>query len=222
MDNNNKTVVVTGGAGYIGTHVVIKLYQAGYSPVIIDNFCNSSPTVIEKLELLIGQRIEVANLDLRDADALASLFARARPQAIIHCAGLKAVGESVDHPVMYYEQNIGSTLTLLNQMDKVGCEQIVFSSSATVYGETGEVPSLEDARTCPANPYGRTKLFIEEIIRDWSAIGGSRSAALLRYFNPIGAHESGIIGEDPKGIPNNLIPLMLEWLLASVTHIRVW
>lgn len=222
MNNNNKTVVVTGGAGYIGTHVVIKLYQAGYSPVIIDNFCNSSPTVIEKLELLIGQRIEVANLDLRDADALASLFARARPQAIIHCAGLKAVGESVDHPVMYYEQNIGSTLTLLNQMDKVGCEQIVFSSSATVYGETVKVPSPEDARTCPANPYGRTKLFIEEIIRDWSAIGGNRSAALLRYFNPIGAHESGIIGENPKGIPNNLMPLMLEVAIGKREALSVF
>jgi len=210
MSQTDKTVIVTGGAGYIGSHIVVKLCQAGYIPVILDNFSNSAPSVAKRLESLAGTSIEVARLDMRDEDGVASLFARARPRAVIHCAGLKAVGESVSHPVLYYEQNIGGTLTLLKQMDAVECRQIVFSSSATVYGEVAEVPSCETSRTGPSNPYGRTKLFIEEIIRDWTATGGARSAALLRYFNPIGADESGLIGENPKGIPNNLMPLILE------------
>ena len=210
MSQDNNTVIVTGGAGYIGSHVVVKLREAGYTPVIIDNFYNSSPSVVGKLEMLTGSSIEVAELDMRDAAGLAALFAKTQPRAVIHCAGLKAVGESVDHPVMYYEQNIGGTLSLLNQMDAAACRQIVFSSSATVYGEAAEVPSRETTRTGPTNPYGRTKLFIEDIIRDWSVAGEGRSAALLRYFNPIGADESGLIGENPKGIPNNLMPLILE------------
>lgn len=141
---------------------------------------------------------------------MSSLFVRTRPQAVIHCAGLKAVGESVDHPLMYYDHNICGTLNLLKQMDVVGCRQIVFSSSATVYGENPEVPSCETSYTKPTNPYGRTKLFIEEIIRDWSMVANDRSATISRYFNPIGADVSGLIGENPKGTPNNLMPLMLE------------
>ena len=222
MSQGNNTVIVTGGAGYIGSHVVVKLCQVGYIPVIIDNFYNSSPSVAGKLEMLTGSSIEIAELDMRDAAGLASLFAHTRPQAVIHCAGLKAVGESVDHPVMYYEQNIGGTLTLLKQMDAVGCRQIVFSSSATVYGEASDPPFCEDARTYPSNPYGRTKLFIEEIIRDWSATGEGRSAALLRYFNPIGADESGLIGENPKGIPNNLMPLMLDVAIGKRDELSVF
>ena len=210
MSKADTTVIVTGGAGYIGSHVVVKLCDAGYTPVIVDNFYNSSPSVVGKLEMLTGIPVEVAELDIRDAAGLGSLFARIQPAAVIHCAGLKAVGESVDYPVMYYEQNIGSTLNLLTQMDAAGCRQIVFSSSATVYGEVSAPPFREDANTGPTNPYGRTKLFIEEILRDWSAVGDGRSAVLLRYFNPIGAHNSGLIGESPKGVPNNLMPLILD------------
>ena len=210
MSKADTTVIVTGGAGYIGSHVVVKLCEAGYTTVIVDNFYNSSPSVVGKLEMLTGIPVEVAELDIRDAAGLGSLFARIQPAAVIHCAGLKAVGESVDHPVMYYEQNIGGTLNLLTQMDAAGCRQIVFSSSATVYGEVSAPPFREDANTGPTNPYGRTKLFIEEILRDWSAVGDGRSAVLLRYFNPIGAHNSGLIGESPKGVPNNLMPLILD------------
>ena len=222
MKNGNKTVIVTGGAGYIGSHIIVKLFEAGYSPVIIDNFCNSSPSVISNLEVLTGCKICVAELDMLDAAGLSSLFVRTQPTAVIHCAGLKAVGESVNKPIKYYEQNIVGTLTLLKQMDVVGCRQIVFSSSATVYGETAEVPSRETSRTGPTSPYGRTKLFIEEIIQDWSATGDGRSAALLRYFNPIGAHESGLIGENPKGIPNNLMPLMLEVAIGKRVDLAVF
>ena len=210
MSKADTTVIVTGGAGYIGSHVVVKLCEAGYTPVIVDNFYNSSPSVVGKLEMLTGIPVEVAELDIRDAAGLGSLFARTKPVAVIHCAGLKAVGESVDHPVMYYEQNIGGTLNRLTPMDAAGCRQIVFSSSATVYGEVSAPPFREDANTGPTNPYGRTKLFIEEILRDWSAVGDGRSAVLLRYFNPIGAHNSGLIGESPKGVPNNLMPLILD------------
>ena len=210
MGQDNNTVIVTGGAGYIGSHIVVKLCEAGYIPVIIDNFYNSSPSVVGKLEMLTGNSIEVALLDMRDEAGLAALFTKTQPSVVIHCAGLKAVGESVDHPVMYYEQNIGGTLNLLNQMDAAACRQIVFSSSATVYGEVARAPSPETSRTGPTNPYGRTKLFIEEIIRDWSVAGVGRSAALLRYFKPVGADASGLIGENPRGIPNNLMPLMLD------------
>ena len=210
MSKAKNTVIVTGGAGYIGSHIVVKLCQSGYAPVIVDNFYNSSASVTGRLEMLAGTGIEITEMDIRDASGLAALFERTQPSAVIHCAGLKAVGESVSHPVMYYEQNIGGSLNLLKQMDAAGCRRIVFSSSATVYGEAAEVPSRETSLTGPTNPYGRTKLFIEDIIRDWSVAGEGRSAALLRYFNPIGADESGLIGENPNGIPNNLMPLILE------------
>ena len=172
--------------------------------------------------MLNDSTIEVAALDIRDAAGLAALFAKTQPSAVIHCAGLKAVGESVDRPVMYYEQNIGGTLNLLKQMDAAGCRQIVFSSSATVYSEVAEVPFRETSQTGPINPYGRTKLFIEEIIRDWSAAGNGRSAAMLRYFNPIGADVSGLIGENPKCIPNNLMPLVLDVAIGERNQLSVF
>ena len=222
MGQDNNTVIVTGGAGYVGSHVVIKLRDAGYRTIVIDNFCNSSPSVVGKLELLTGTSIEVAELDMRDAAGLAALFAKTQPVVVVHCAGLKAVGESVNHPVMYYEQNVGGTLNLLNQMDAAECRQIVFSSSATVYGEAAVVPSCETSPTAPTNPYGRTKLFIEKIIRDWSVAGVGRSAALLRYFNPIGADASGLIGENPRGIPNNLMPLMLDVAIGKRDELLVF
>ena len=222
MGQDENTVIVTGGAGFVGSHVVIKLCEAGYRTIIIDNFCNSSPSVVGKLELLTGTSIEVAELDMRDAAGLAALFAKTQPVAVVHCAGLKAVGESVTHPVMYYEQNVGGTLNLLNQMDAAECRQIVFSSSATVYGEAAMVPTCETSPTAPTNPYGRTKLFIEKIIRDWGVAGVGRSAALLRYFNPIGADASGLIGENPRGIPNNLMPLMLDVAIGKRDELLVF
>lgn len=222
MGRHKNTVIVTGGAGYVGSHVVIQLCAAGYRPIIIDNFCNSSPSVAGKLELLTGTSIEVAELDMRDTAGLAALFAKTQPVVVVHCAGLKAVGESVNHPVMYYEQNVGGTLNLLNQMDAAECRQIVFSSSATVYGEAAVVPSCETSPTDPTNPYGRTKLFIEKIIRDWCVAGVGKSAALLRYFNPIGADASGLIGENPRGIPNNLMPLMLDVAIGKRDELLVF
>ena len=222
MIQDNNIIIVTGGAGYVGSHVVVKLCESGYKPVIIDNFYNSIPSVTGKLEILTGSSIEVAALDIRDVAGLAALFTKIQPSAVIHCAGLKAVGESFDHPLMYYEQNIGGTLNLLNQMDAVGCRRIVFSSSATVYGEAAKVPFRETSYTGPTNPYGRTKLFIEEIIRDWSVAGDDRSAALLRYFNPIGADAAGLIGENSKGIPNNLMPLMMDVAIGKRDELSVF
>ena len=210
MIQGKKKIIVTGGAGYIGSHVVVKLCLAGYEPVIVDNFHNSSPEVVAKLEMLTGTRVPVVSLDICCESGMASLFERELPYAVIHCAGLKAVAESVNDPMMYYDKNIGGTIQLLKQMDKVGCRRLAFSSSATVYGESGQVPFTEDSPTDPVNPYGRTKLFIEHIIRDWTVAGEDRSAVILRYFNPIGADESGLIGENPKGTPNNLMPLILD------------
>lgn len=210
MKENSRNVVVTGGAGYIGSHVVLKLLNAGYVPIILDNFQNSSPSIVYGLERIAGTEIEVAELDICDRGEVATFFSRNEPIAVIHCAGLKAVGESVSNPILYFEKNVGGTLNLLRHMDEAGCRHIVFSSSATVYGVSGNIPCREDSMTLPCNPYGRSKLFIEEIIRDWCSSGDGRSATLLRYFNPIGADESGLIGEWPKGIPNNLMPLILE------------
>lgn len=209
MPKVSDRVMVTGGAGYIGSHVVVKLCEAGYRPLVVDNFCNSSRSVTGRLEKLTGRAIEVMELDILDQNGLASVFEKARPMAVIHCAGLKSVSESVGNPLKYYEQNIGGTMNLLKQMDNFSCKQIVYSSSATVYGEASKPPFDELAKTAPSNPYGRTKLFIEDIMRDWSAANEGRSAALMRYFNPIGADVSGLIGENPNGIANNLMPLIL-------------
>ena len=222
MSRDKNTVIVTGGAGYIGSHVVIKLHKSGYKPVIIDNFYNSSSSVVGKLETLTGSSIEAVQLDIRDAAGLGSLFERMRPQAVIHCAGLKSVSESVDQPLLYYNQNVCGTINLLKQMDLVECRQIVFSSSATVYGEASDPPFQEDARTFPSSPYGRTKLFIEDIVRDWTAVEDNRSSVILRYFNPIGADVSGLIGENPKGIPNNLMPLLLDVAIGKRAGLSVF
>ena len=222
MQHPNRTVIVTGGAGYVGSHVVIKLHEAGYIPLILDNFFNSSKSVIGGIEAITGTKIEAVKLDVRDAAGLASLFARTQPFAVIHCAGLKAVAESVQKPLLYFEQNICGTVNLLKQMEATGCRRIVFSSSATVYGHMVEALLREDTETSPLNPYGRTKLFIEEIIRDWCAVEEKRSAVLLRYFNPIGADASGLIGESPKNIPNNLMPLILQVAAGNCEKLSVY
>lgn len=198
-------VIVTGGAGYIGSHTVVQLVGAGHEPVILDNFANSKPAAITRVSEIVGRDIEWHEVDLTDQDATAKVFDKVRPDAVIHFAGLKAVGESVEQPLRYYETNFGSTFSVLHAMEKVGCDLLVFSSSATVYGEA-DVPFVETEENLSSlSPYGYTKLAQERILTDVVAATGMK-VGLLRYFNPVGAHPSGRIGEDPLGIPNNLMP----------------
>ena len=205
------SVLLTGGAGFIGSHVAVELIGAGYDTVIADDFSNSSPDVITNLYKITGKRIPCYEINAADSAAMKRLFDENRIDAVIHCAGFKAVGESVAEPIKYYRNNIDTTLTVLEQMKAHGCEVIVFSSSATVYGSLNPVPFTEEmsAGDC-TNPYGKTKYFIEEILKDAANADKLLSTVLLRYFNPIGAHESGLIGEKPNGIPNNLMPYITQ------------
>ena len=205
------SVLLTGGAGFIGSHVAVELIGAGYDTVIADDFSNSSPDVITNLYKITGRRIPCYEINAADSAAMKRLFDENRIDAVIHCAGFKAVGESVAEPIKYYQNNIDTTLTVLEQMKAHGCETIVFSSSATVYGSLNPVPFTEEmsAGGC-TSPYGKTKYFIEEILKDAANADKSLSTVLLRYFNPIGAHESGLIGEKPNGIPNNLMPYITQ------------
>lgn len=203
-------VLVTGGAGYIGSHTLIELIAAGHEPFVVDNFDNSVPEALHRVGSLVQAPIQFARLDIRDRDALAAIFEDHRPEAVIHFAGLKAVGESAQRAQDYYDVNIAGTISLLAAMDQVGCRRIVFSSSATVYGTPQYLP-FDEAHPCaPTNVYGRTKHMAETILQDWQAAQDSASAVLLRYFNPVGAHVSGQIGEDPQGIPNNLVPFIAQ------------
>ncbi len=203
-------VLVTGGAGYIGSHTCIEMLNAGYEVVVVDNLDNSSVESLARVEKISGKKVKFYEKDLRDKAALEQIFAENDIQSVIHFAGLKAVGESVAKPVEYYDNNLISTLVLLETMQKFGVKRIVFSSSATVYGVAKEMPLKEGMPLGAINPYGRTKLFIEEMLRDLFVADNTWSIAILRYFNPIGAHESGLIGEDPKGIPNNLMPYISQ------------
>ncbi|MCM3788900.1 UDP-glucose 4-epimerase GalE [Domibacillus indicus] len=203
-------VLVTGGAGFIGSHTALLLLEAGYEIVIADNFLNSSPEVLKRIEMLASRPVSFVELDLRDEEALDRLFSYHEFDSVIHFAGLKAVGESVEKPLYYYENNIGSTLTLCKVMEKFNVVKLVFSSSATVYGVPDEVPIVENIPLYSTNPYGRTKLMIEEILKDIHTANPNWRISLLRYFNPLGAHESGEIGEDPNGIPNNLMPYITQ------------
>lgn len=203
-------VLVTGGAGYIGSHTCVELLNAGFEPVVVDNLCNSSRASIERVETITGKRLEFVELDLRDAVGLSALFARHRFDAVIHFAGLKAVGESVTQPVRYYENNLVSTLRLLECMRAANVRKLVFSSSATVYGVPRQNPIDESFPLSATNPYGRTKLFIEEMLRDLARAEPGWDLSILRYFNPVGAHASGLIGEDPRGVPNNLMPYAMQ------------
>lgn len=205
------SVLLTGGAGFIGSHVAVELIGAGYDTVIADDFSNSSPDVITNLYKITGKRIPCYEINAADSAAMKRLFDENRIDSVIHCAGFKAVGESVAEPIKYYRNNIDTTLTVLEQMKAHGCEVIVFSSSATVYGSLNPVPFTEEmsAGDC-TNPYGKTKYFIEEILKDAANADKLLSTVLLRYFNPIGAHESGLIGEKPNGIPNNLMPYITQ------------
>ncbi len=214
-------VLVSGGAGYIGSHTVVKLVEAGHDVVIVDDFSNAVPAVLGRLEALTGQAIECHSFDLCDHDKTEHLFATDDFDAVIHFAGYKAVGESVAKPLDYYENNLGSTFSLLRSMEKYGVDKLVFSSSATVYG-TDQAGATEDRRTFATNPYGWTKVMQEQILRDVAAASPQLRFALLRYFNPVGAHPSGTIGEDPSGIPNNLMPFIAQVAVGKREKLSVF
>lgn len=217
------SILVTGGAGYIGSHTSIELLQAGYDIVIVDNFCNSKPESLNRIEELTGKKSKFYEVDILDREGLNKVFDENNIEAVIHFAGLKAVGESVEKPIEYYENNISGTLVLCDVMRKHNVKKIVFSSSATVYGMNNKVPFSEDMPTASAtNPYGSTKLFIEQILSDIYVSDNEWSVALLRYFNPIGAHESGRIGEDPNGIPNNLMPYITQVAVGKRKELSVF
>ncbi len=205
------TILVTGGAGYIGTHTIVELIKSGHSVVVVDNLCNSSEIALQRVEKITGTSIPFYQADIRDKDALSSILDKYSVNACIHFAGLKAVGESVSKPQEYYDNNITGTLNLVSALNEHGVKNIIFSSSATVYGEPQTIPITEE---CPkgicTNPYGWTKWMIEQILTDMHTADDSWNIVLLRYFNPIGAHESGLIGENPNGIPNNLMPYITQ------------
>ncbi|MGH1359070.1 MAG: UDP-glucose 4-epimerase GalE [Burkholderiaceae bacterium] len=203
-------VLVTGGAGYIGSHTVVELINAGHSAVVLDNLSNASAESLNRVERITGQRPRLVKGDIRDANLLDQLLASEKFDATMHFAGLKAVGESVELPLEYYDNNVNGTVVLLNALKKAAVKRFVFSSSATVYGDPATVPIQEDAPTGPTNPYGRTKWMIEFMLRDLAAADPDWAIANLRYFNPVGAHESGLIGEDPQGKPNNLMPFVAQ------------
>lgn len=208
--NSMKKILVTGGAGYIGSHTVIEILLAGGDVVIVDNFCNSTPEAVRRVEAISNRKIELVELDIRDRAALADVFRRHDISAVIHFAGHKAVGESVRNPLKYYDNNIGGTLVLLDVMQEFSVKTIVFSSSATVYGDPASVPIREDFPLSATNAYGRSKLITEQMLQDIHRSDPGWNIALLRYFNPVGAHASGQIGEDPNGVPDNLMPYISQ------------
>lgn len=220
---NFMTILVTGGAGFIGSHTLLALIKAGHTPIVIDNFANSTPTALERVSSLAGvESLQVYRADLCDDVALESVFQKNKVDAVIHFAGLKAVGESVAKPLDYYQTNIGSTLVLLDAMQRHNCFNIVFSSSATVYGSPEKLPITEDQPLSATNPYGRTKLFIEEILRDLADSDPRWHIALLRYFNPVGAHPSGRLGESPSDAPNNLFPCITQFMVGRRPALKVF
>ena len=217
------TILVTGGAGYIGSHTAVELLEAGHDVVVADNLCNASEESVARVEQIAGKKVRFYKTDVRDAAALEQIFAENAIDWVIHFAGLKAVGESVAKPLEYYDNNLGSTLTLLEVMRKRGVKKIVFSSSATVYGTPEKLPLDENCRTGgTTNPYGTSKYMQEQILRDLYVSDPGWTIALLRYFNPVGAHASGLIGEDPKGIPNNLTPYIAKVAIGELPEIGVF
>ena len=199
-------ILVTGGAGYIGSHTCVELIESGYTPIVYDNLSNSSTVALERVKEITGQSVTFIEGDIRDTEQLTFAMSEHDIEAVIHFAGLKAVGESVEKPLMYYDNNVAGSVSLLETMQKCGVKKVIFSSSATVYGDPASVPILEDFPISATNPYGQSKLMVEEIMRDLYTADNSWNISLLRYFNPVGAHKSGLIGEDPSGIPNNLMP----------------
>ena len=225
---HKQTVLVTGGAGYIGSHACVELLKAGFQVLVVDNLANSKTESLSRVQQITGKALQFYQADIRDKQALSEIFAKESITAVIHFAGLKAVRESCQQPLMYYHNNVYGTLVLLEAMADAGVKQLVFSSSATVYGEPLTTQYSEDLPLAPINPYGRTKAMIEDILRDLSASGqfspneAPWKCALLRYFNPIGAHESGLIGEDPNGIPNNLMPYVSQVAIGKLQQLSVF
>ena len=215
-------VLLTGGAGYIGSHTAVECLAAGHGVVVFDNLSNSSPKALERVAEIAGKQVKFVQGDIRDRGALRQLFAQHAIDTVVHFAGLKAVGESVEKPLLYYDNNIGGSIALFEVMAEAGVKSLVFSSSATVYGDPASVPITEDFPLSATNPYGRSKLFIEEMLHDIAAADPAFNIALLRYFNPVGAHESGLIGEDPQGIPNNLMPYIAQVAVGRRPHLNVF
>ncbi len=216
------TILVTGGAGFIGSHTSVELLEAGYDIVIVDNFSNSKPEALNRIKKITGKDFKFYEADLLDLDAMNKIFSENEIDAVIHFAGLKAVGESVEKPVEYYHNNITGTLMLITAMKAAGVKKVVFSSSATVYGMYNKAPYVEDMPTSATNPYGYTKVMIEQILKDVYTSDNEWSVSLLRYFNPIGAHKSGLIGEDPNGIPNNLLPYIAQVAVGKLECLGVF
>ena len=216
------SVLVTGGAGYIGSHTTIELIEAGHEVIIVDDFSNSNPVVIERIEELSGKKVKFYEIDITDKEKLETVFKENKIDSVIHFAAYKAVGESVEKPLEYYINNLTSTLVVLDLMRKYGVKKFVFSSSATVYGDPVKNPILEDFDLSVTNPYGRTKLMIEDMLRDICKADKSLDVAILRYFNPVGAHKSGRIGEEPNGIPNNLMPYITKVAIGSLKELNVF
>lgn len=215
-------VLLTGGAGYIASHTAIVLQEAGYNVLALDNLCNSSAESLLRVANITGKAVPLIQADIRDEAALRRVFAEYAIDAVVHFAGLKAVGESTELPLKYYDYNVAGTVTLCRVMADAGCKRLVFSSSATVYGAAAEVPIPETAPRSATNPYGQSKLMIEHILQDLAASDPSWSVALLRYFNPVGAHPSGLIGEDPNGIPNNLMPFISQVAVGKRAQLSVF
>ncbi|MCP8617507.1 UDP-glucose 4-epimerase GalE [Salirhabdus salicampi] len=215
-------ILVTGGTGYIGSHTVVELLNEGKDVVIIDNLTNSKQEVLNRITDITGKTARFYEGDIRDTEVLRSIFSENDVEAVIHFAGLKAVGESVEKPLKYYENNVGGTITLCQVMNEFNVKNIVFSSSATVYGMAETMPLSEDMPLSATNPYGRSKLMVEEVLHDLYVADNSWSIALLRYFNPVGAHESGLIGEDPNGIPNNLMPFIAQVATGKLKELKVF
>lgn len=223
MQTNKKTtVLVAGGAGYIGSHTCVALLEQGYDIVVVDNFVNSSPVSLERVTKITGKTFPWYRVDLRNRTQLAEVFEKHQIDWVIHFAALKAVGESVAQPLRYYENNLNATMSLLTVMETYQCKKIVFSSSATVYGNPERLPLTEDCALRTTNPYGATKLMIEDMLRDLCKADQTWTAVILRYFNPVGAHPSGLIGENPQGIPNNLTPYIAQVLTGKLPYLQVF
>ena len=216
-------ILVTGGIGFIGSHTMVELLEKGHAPIAYDNLCNASPVVLDRIRQITGKDVEFVEGDIRDGKRLSEVFSTHDIDCVIHFAGLKAVGESVHKPLEYYDNNVAGTLSLLFAMREAGCKSIIFSSSATVYGTPARLPLTEDMPKGEAtNPYGRTKMMIEDILTDVQAAYPDMNVVLLRYFNPIGAHPSGLMGEDPAGIPNNLMPYITQVAVGKLDHLSVF
>jgi UDP-glucose 4-epimerase len=222
QDNSDMTVMITGGAGFIGSHICVELIQAGRKVVIFDNFCNSHPEVINRIRRITGTAPDAVRGDVRDVQALISALSAHGCSSVIHLAGLKSVADSVSNPAEYYDCNVVGTLRLSQAMQQTGVRNIVFSSSATVYGEPDVLPLQEDHKLAPSSPYGRTKMQAEELLSDIAHSQSPLNVALLRYFNPVGSHESGLIGEDPNGIPNNLMPYISRVAIGRLPVLNVY